>query len=122
MRKQKMLIVEDDKTYAYVLAKYYKSYETKVAFNADECLEILRTYSPNIIILDFQLPGKSGGELYSIINQSHPKAHVIVLSANESSKTVVDLVKLGVRDYVIKGDDSLDEIDKILEESEKQSD
>ena len=117
MRKQKMLIIEDDKTYAYVLAKYYKSYETKVAINADECLEILRTYSPHYIILDFHLPGKNGDELYTMIKQTHPKAHVIVLSANNSSKTVVDLVKLGVRDYVIKGDDALDEIDKILEAS-----
>jgi len=121
MRKQKMLIVEDDKTSAFVLAKYYNSFEVKIATNSDECQEAIRRFSPNIVLLDYHLPGKNGDELYKIIKQAHPKAHVIVLSANDSSKTVVELVKLGVRDYVIKGDDALDEIDKILKEAAEEA-
>ncbi|MTI19803.1 response regulator, partial [Fulvivirga sp. RKSG066] len=113
--KKKMLIVEDDKALSLVLSKYYgRHYEVKTASNSNECQETIRRYTPDIVLLDYYLPGKTGGELFSIIKNAAPEARIIILSANESSQTVVDLIKLGVRDYVVKGNNAIEEIDEIL--------
>lgn len=115
--KKKMLVVEDDRAFAFVLSKYYSNdYQVELAASADECQETIRRFTPDVVLLDYYLPGKTGGELFTIIQNACPNARIIILSANESSQTVVDLVKIGVRDYVVKDDDALDEIDKILKE------
>lgn len=117
--KKKMLVVEDDKAFAFLLSKYYSNdYQVEVATSSDECQELIRRLTPDVVLLDYFLPGKTGGELFSIIKNACPNSRIIILSANESSQTVVDLIKIGVRDYVVKDDVALDEIDKILNSEE----
>ncbi|MEP2770611.1 MAG: response regulator [Fulvivirga sp.] len=120
--KKKMLVVEDDKAFAFVLSKYYSNlYRVEVATSSNDCQETIRRFTPDVVLLDYYLPGKTGGELFTIIRNACPNARIIILSANESSQTVVDLIKIGVRDYVVKDDNALDEIDKILKESSEEA-
>ena len=114
---QKMLIIDDDEAFALILVNHFSDrYQIKAAHDGDQAMKLLDSFQPDIIILDYFLPKTTGDKLYEQIHSTHPETHVIVLSANESSKTVVELVKLGVREYVLKDDDAIDELERILEE------
>ena len=115
--KNKMLIIDDDQAFALILVNHFSdNYKVKVAHDGTDALELVESFQPDIILLDYFLPHTTGDKLFEHIHKSHPDIHVIVLSANESSKTVVELVKLGVREYVVKDDDAIAEVERILEE------
>ena len=114
---EKLLIIDDDQAFALILVNHFSDrYNVKVAHDGDRAMELLESFRPDIIILDYFLPKTTGDVLFEQIHSAHPETHVIVLSSNESSKTVVELVKLGVREYVVKDDDAISELDRILEE------
>lgn len=112
-----MLIIDDDQAFALILVNHFSdNYEVKVAHDGTDALELVESFQPEIILLDYFLPHTTGDKLFEHIHTAHPDIHVIVLSANESSKTVVELVKLGVREYVVKDEDAITEVERILEE------
>lgn len=115
--KTKMLIIDDDQAFSLILVNHFSdNYNVKVAYDGSNAMELLESFRPDIILLDYFLPQTTGDKLFQQIHEAHPETHVIMLSANESSKTVVELVKLGVRDYVVKDDDAITEVERILEE------
>ncbi|GIP24407.1 response regulator [Paenibacillus sp. J22TS3] len=89
-----MLIVEDDFHFAKILVDMAKAYGFKTlnAFQGDEGLKLARTYLPDAIILDIQLPVMDGwsilGELKGNPDTRHIPVHVI---------SVVDDVKQGMK-------------------------
>jgi DNA-binding response OmpR family regulator len=64
-------------------------------------VDVFHTEKPTIIILDINLPNKSGLEICSQIRQAS-EAPIIVLSARESEDDKVTLFELGADDYVSK--------------------
>lgn len=115
--KKNMLIIEDDQAFALVLANYYTDkFNIHVAHTAGYAKEILTKFTPDEVLLDYFLPDQLGSELVSVIKEGNPRARIIVISANESSKTVVELIGLGIRNYVVKDENSINEVNKILNE------
>src|SRR5213595_246272 len=60
---------------------------------------------PDIVLLDVMMPKMNGIATLKALKASRPEAQVIMLSGREHASTIVEAVRLGAADYVVKPDD-----------------
>ena len=105
--KQKILIVDDDNNIAELISLYLEKemFETKIAEDGEEALELFESFQPNLILLDLMLPGKDG---YQVCREVRAKKDtpIIMLSAKGETFDKVLGLELGADDYIIKPFDS----------------
>lgn len=102
----KIFIVEDDPWYGEVL-KYHLSlnpdYEVFLFSEGNECLKNLYL-NPDVITLDFHLPGTTGEALMAKIKAQNSAIPVVIISGQTDIATALDLMRKGAYDYLIKND------------------
>jgi len=100
-----VLIVDDDLDFATGLAKAIEARGSNVtmAATAAETLEKLRDRPlTDIVLLDINLPDRSGMELIGEIKSTDPSLCIIVVTVEEALDTAVAAMKAGACDYVVK--------------------
>ena len=108
----KIYVVEDNDWYNRLLVHTLSlnpDYEVKGFFNGRDFLDSLHDL-PDIVTLDYRLPDINGTNLLKQIKEEHPEIEVILVSEQEDINTVVELLKLGARDYLIKSGDIRDRL------------
>jgi two-component system, chemotaxis family, chemotaxis protein CheY len=69
-------------------------------------LEAIRTLEPDIVILDWQMPGMDGGEFMRQVrspgNFPFPDVPIIVLTGHGERSRVIEAVRFGVHEYLLK--------------------
>lgn len=130
MGKPKLLLVEDEE----LLLKMYNAkfimegFETQIARNGQEALEILKTYKPTLILLDIMMPIMDGIEtLKRIKSDPNLKDLSVVMLTNLSAVEKVEEVgKLGALGYLIKSNSTPNEVvervNKIIKNSNLMGD
>lgn len=113
--RYKIFIVEDNKLYAQVLKKQLldQHYQVKVFYNGKDCIAELDE-KPDVITLDYTLPDMTGHEVLQEIQKKCPSANVIIISAQESISTAIDLMKNGAYDYIMKAPDTREKLTNII--------
>jgi len=110
----RILIVEDDKTLAKLIAKKIQTslnYEVDVAYRFSEAKLFLKRYNYFVTLLDINLPDAPNGEIVDYVlnkNQS-----VIVLSANIDKEFRKKMLKKNIIDYINKS--GVDDIKYIIQ-------
>ncbi|WP_297088657.1 sigma-54 dependent transcriptional regulator [uncultured Draconibacterium sp.] len=103
----KIFVVEDDEWYRRLLVHNLSmnpDYEIKSFENGKECLNNLHQL-PDVITLDYRLPDMKGIEVLKQIKNSNPEIQVILISEQDDIEVVVDLLKHGAYDYIVKSKD-----------------
>jgi two-component system response regulator AtoC len=103
-----IFIVEDDTWYRNFLSYAVglnPDYKIESFEDAKSCLANLHK-KPDLITIDYSLPGMNGAELLKKIREIDDQIQVIVISGQEDIGTAVELLKLGVFDYIIKNEDT----------------
>ncbi len=121
MAKLIFFVVDDDPAYsrivqAHLQAKY--AAKVHVFHSGEECMQQL-SLKPEIIILDYYLGEANrlnGKEVWKSLKDSQVKSKVIMMSAQGEGKIVLELVKMGVRDYVMKDEEAMTNLDDIIGE------
>ena len=112
--KQKILIVDDDNNIAELISLYLEKemFETKIAEDGEEALELFESFQPNLILLDLMLPGKDG---YQVCREVRAKRDtpIIMLSAKGETFDKVLGLELGADDYIIKPFDSKEMVARV---------
>ena len=100
----KILIVEDEASIAEVVSAYAKreGYETVVAGDGLEALEIFERDDIDLVILDLMLPKLNGEEVCRRIREKSSSLPIIMLTAKSSESDVVEGLDAGANDYVSK--------------------
>lgn len=103
-----LFIVDDDKLIVLDLKVYLKHKFgdglSITTFNDGEsCLATLDKET-HVVILDYFIGEKNGLDILKAIKAVNPKTEVIMLSTNEEIAVAVEAFRLGVKDYVIKGE------------------
>ncbi len=105
--KQKILIVDDDNHIAELISLYMtkECYDTMIVGDGESALDAVKTYQPNLILLDLMLPGIDG---YQVCREVRQKSQVpiIMLSAKGEIFDKVLGLELGADDYMEKPFDS----------------
>jgi two-component system response regulator AtoC len=99
-------IVDDDPLFAEYLSTFLSSrgYETSVYPSGAALLQALPTSTPDAVLLDVLMPNVTGLDTLRELRSSHPGLPVIMVSGQQVPATIVDAVRLGALDYVVKGD------------------
>jgi len=99
-----ILFVEDEENIRkhIVNALGYIVHEIKEASNGKEALEILKTFSPDIIMTDLEMPIMNGVELITTIRQKEMATCIVVLTAYTSQEYLLPLINMHIEHYVIK--------------------
>jgi DNA-binding NtrC family response regulator len=110
MEPYKIFIVEDDPWYGEILEYHLSLNEDYLITRfttGKECLANLHK-KPDLISLDFTLPDFTGDKLYQRIRETDDSIPVIVISGQEEIAVAVNLLKMGVSDYLIKDENTKD--------------
>ena len=102
---KKVLIIEDDPTIAKLIAYNLSEagYESQVVYNGEEGLNIALTVSFDIIIWDIMLPCyKNGYEILRKLRQRNIRVPVMLLTARDQEKDIVEGLEAGADDYMTK--------------------
>ena len=100
--QKSILIVEDDELFREAMQDTLEQkYTIQMAESAEEALTVLSESSYDLVIIDINLPGKNGIDLLSII-KTRWSIPVIMITAYDSIPQVVDSIKKGAFDYLVK--------------------
>lgn len=99
-----ILIIEDETTLAKNMKIYLEryEYEVRVAQTAEEGIQQLEAFKPDVTLLDLHLPGMNGLDALARIRQIDPQAKVVLITAHGSVETAVDAMKAGAYDFLSK--------------------
>ena len=103
----KVLIVDDDRTLADLLGFTFRraGFEPLLAFDGLSAIELLSEHSPDILILDVNLPGtptlKNGFDICREIRKSS-SVPIILLTVRDEEEDIVHGLNIGADDYILK--------------------
>lgn len=126
MKKPKVFLVEDNQAFSLILDYKLRDIslsELVVMETGEECLE--RMYlKPDVVILDYNLPGISGYETLVKIKEENADLPVIFLSGDERPEIAQQCLEAGAAEFIIKDQQApikvYDSIVKLLEPTEPE--
>lgn len=109
--KKEILLVEDDKVqekiYREIISEIADDFNCEIvsAHNGVQAIDYIKKNLTSIkaVILDLVLPDISGIQVLKNIRTLDQELPVIILSANEDKDLIVETMRLGIKDYIIKG-------------------
>ncbi len=116
--KKKILVIEDDRSLQNALVEIIsqEGFESESALDGEEGLAKIKTFKPDLILLDIILPKKDGFEVLSEIKKDEALKNtpVLILTNLEEVDNVQKALDLGATNYMVKSDFSLkDVVEKI---------
>jgi DNA-binding NtrC family response regulator len=113
--KINVLLVDDEKDFVESLAErlQIRDYKVTTAFSGDKAIKLVENNDFDVIVLDVQMPGKSGIETLKEIKNIEQLSQVIMLTGHATVKTAIEGMKNGAYDYLMKPTDTDDLIGMI---------
>jgi len=101
--KKRILIVEDDAALARVLMDNlaFSGFDVETVDDGAEVIRRVRSFAPDLVLLDVMLPGADGFELCGLVRQGG-RTPVIMLTARDQKRDKLRGLELGADDYVTK--------------------
>ena len=114
-----ILVIDDEESIlnlvAIILGKH--GHTVIKAGSALQGLELIATLSPQLVILDYMMPGMDGLETLTKIRTGFPDTYVIMFTGKGSEEIAVELMKAGASDYILKpfnNQNLLDRVENVL--------
>ncbi len=118
----KILSVDDSRTIRMIVKKAFSAYDCQIfeAENGVEGLALAAKEKPDLIILDITMPVMTGIEMLGKLKEDPQLQNipVIMLTAESGKDNVMQIVKMGVKDYIVKpfkGEQLIDRATKIVD-------
>jgi two-component system, cell cycle response regulator len=122
-RKQetiRLLIADDDAAIRLVLSALAAHHEdldlVGEAEDATQAIELTARRRPDVVLLDFDMPGGGGVTAAMAIREANPTTRIVALSADDSQGAQYDMSRAGAVGYLVKGAPD-DEIVRVLRSS-----
>ncbi|HAL55285.1 MAG TPA: hypothetical protein DCP63_02105 [Bacteroidetes bacterium] len=103
-----VLLVEDNADFAKLVKLYLDKYdEAKIEViwkqnGSEGIFEVERNHDIDVILMDYFLPGMNGLEITKSLKEKNIDVPVIFLTVNKDMNLAVEVMKLGVEDYLVK--------------------
>jgi len=103
MVKFKILVVEDDRINLNIIVETIpENYDVKVASNGMDGLKVYKSFNPDIIISDIDMPIMNGIEMLKEIRVEDKNLKAIVLTAHDKVDYLLKATELNLTKYLIK--------------------
>lgn len=106
MDKYKVLIVDDIPENIQNLGEMIKDFDldVKIAEGGEEAIEIIDSFTPDIILLDLMMPRVNGWDVIDHVRKKYSKNEmvIIVVSLLSNKDNIDECYELGANDYIIK--------------------
>ncbi|MBN2221175.1 MAG: response regulator transcription factor [Vallitaleaceae bacterium] len=101
--KIKILIVDDDENISELISLYLEKegYATSTVNNGNDVMAAVKSFNPNLVLLDLMLPGKDGYDVCKEIRQSSTIPVIMLTAKGETFDKILGL-ELGADDYMVK--------------------
>ena len=123
-KKPTLFVIEDQPIYSLAIDTRLKNvfnYNVRIFQTGEECLKHLDE-QPDLIVMDYYLPGMNGLETMRAIKKQQPHLPIIFLSGQQEINAVLDAIQEGADGYIVKGKDAFTRLeDAILETLSKVS-
>ncbi|MBK0383184.1 response regulator transcription factor [Pedobacter sp. SD-b] len=105
MQKEiKIAIVEDDENLRFLVSNRLEKegYKIVEASDGNMAIKLILEEQPNIVLLDWMMPGKEGSEVCSELRKKGFENIIIMMTAKSQDLDKIDAYNFGVSDYVTK--------------------
>ncbi|MCX2681314.1 response regulator transcription factor [Galbibacter sp. EGI 63066] len=107
MKKHTIAIVDDHLLFAKSLTSLVDSFDDyRVVFHANNGKVFTETIQenglPDIILLDINMPIMNGVETMEWLKENYPEQKAIALSMDDSEETIIKMLRLGAKGYLLK--------------------
>lgn len=110
----KILVVEDEQVLAKVFEEKFQKahYEVKIAADGQAAIDLAKSFSPDVIVLDLVLPKKNGFDVLSELKSEDALKiiPVVVVSNLGEDEDIKRALSLGAEDYFVKAQHPINEI------------
>ncbi len=118
MEKKRVIIIDDEEDFLKIIKVNLEKtgkYEIMTLSNAKDIIAQIRTFNPDVILLDILMPKIDGVETCRMLNEdpAGKGVPIIILSALDTDKDRLMMYKLGVIDFLTKPIEKNDLIAKI---------
>jgi two-component system, NtrC family, nitrogen regulation response regulator NtrX len=99
-----ILVVDDEEAIREVLIEFLSShgYAAQGAENGKEAIQMARSLSPQVVLLDIAMPGMNGIETLKRLRQESPQSAVIMISGHADNDQALQALDLGAYDFIQK--------------------
>ena len=104
MSKAKILVIDDDEDIVYTITEIcsYAGYEVISANNGQKGYELYKKVMPDLVIVDFHMPGWDGMKTVRQLKMLDEAAAVLVLTVDERQEVSDRFIEVGASDFAIK--------------------
>ena len=102
--RRKLLIIDDDLLVRRSVAVYLQDsgFDVYEATDASELCTAIEEFQPELVITDLRMPGSDGLQVLQRVKKSRQGLPVIIISGAGSVGDVVEALRLGASDYLVK--------------------
>ena len=113
--KSRVFLLDDDDLIVSMLARSLRGegYEVQEETDPNDVIDKIRSFSPDVVMLDLKLPGKSGMDILKEITDRGIGTQVVMLTSDDSAENAVKAMKIGAADYLTKPFD-MDEVKLVI--------
>lgn len=99
-----ILVVDDDQKLLKMLRRtlIYEAFDVATAINGQQALDQVRAQRPDVIILDWMMPGMDGIEVVRRLRAEDNQALILMLTARDAIENRVEGLESGADDYLVK--------------------
>lgn len=112
----KALVVDDDAGVRMVISAMLaeSGYQVSVAQDGCQALELLGSFTPDIVFTDMNMPRMGGLEFIVKLKDRVPDTPIVVVSGSDDMQSAIEAIRRGAWEYIIKpiGLDSLNNVTK----------
>ncbi len=112
----KIFLVDDDEVYSNIIKmtlEENENYDVHLFMSGEELMPHIHD-RPDIVIIDYTLPGMSGIEVLKKVKEYDEDIAAVVLSGQEKVEVVVEAYNNGASNYIIKNDNVIFELNHVL--------
>lgn len=116
---KRILVIDDDRVIRQSIAAYLEDsgYEVLLADDGLTGLELFRAEQPDLVVCDLRMPGLDGISVLHHISADHSETPIVVISGAGVMADVVEALRIGATDYLIKPILDLEVLEHSIERS-----